>query len=66
MRHLLRSLVLAVVLVPALSLVPSAKAASGPDRELCADPPGGTCRESLESCVSFRDCPIAGEACDCN
>ena len=65
MKHLLRSLVLAVVLVPALSLVPSAKAASGPDRELCADPPGGTCSGSLTSCGGKFDCPL-GETCNCN
>ena len=65
MRNLLRSLVLAVLVVPALAGVPSAKATTTPSTlELCADNTG-LCEISQAPCVSKFDCPISGERCIC-
>jgi hypothetical protein len=62
MRNLLRSLVLAVVLVPALAAAPPAQAVSTPQLEACPD--GGSCSFSSTYCVIRGNCP-AGETCVC-
>ena len=62
MRNLLRCLVLAVVLVPALGM-PAAKALSDPDvREACIN--GGNCSVSNDPCIIKADCP-RHETCLC-
>jgi hypothetical protein len=65
MRNLLRSPVLAVILVPALAGVPSARAMATPSNlELCADY-SGVCEVSGDPCVSKLDCSVPGERCLC-
>ncbi len=65
MRNLLRSLVLAGIVVPALAGVPSAKAITAPSTlELCADY-SGLCEVSGDPCSSKFDCSIPGERCIC-
>jgi hypothetical protein len=65
MRNLLRSLVLAVVLVAALASVPSVKALSGPQTlEACVDEQGH-CSVSFTRCATKGQCP-AGESCICD
>jgi hypothetical protein len=63
MRNLLRSLMLAVFLVPALAAVPPAQAVSAPQLEACVN--GGTCSLSGTDCVIRGNCP-SGETCICN
>jgi hypothetical protein len=63
MRNLLRSLLLALVLIPALA-VPSAKALTAPSTlEACADN-SGRCSISDEPCVRSPECG-AGQTCIC-
>ena len=63
MRNLLRSLMLAVVLVPALAAVPPAQAVVySPQLEACPD--GGSCSGSGTYCVIRGNCPL-GESCVC-
>jgi hypothetical protein len=63
MRNLLRSLMLALVLVPALA-VPSAKALTAPSTlEACTD--GGFCEIGDAPCVTNGQCPGAGNHCNC-
>jgi hypothetical protein len=64
MRNLLRILMLAVLLVPALA-VPSAKALAAPSTlEACADDTGRCSISSETHCVRSPDCP-PGETCIC-
>jgi hypothetical protein len=63
MRNLLRSLMLAAVLVPALA-VPSAKALTAPSTlEACTDG-NGSCEFSGKACATSSQC--SGERCICN
>jgi hypothetical protein len=63
MRNLLRSLMLAAVLVSALA-VPSAKALTAPSTlEACVNE-SGSCQFSGGACATRAQCP-AGELCLC-
>jgi hypothetical protein len=63
MRNLLRSLVLALVLVPALAGVPAAKALTAPSTlEACVDE-SGLCFGTDTPCATRAQC--GGAACIC-
>jgi hypothetical protein len=65
MRNLLRSLVLALILVPALAGVPSARALTTPSPlEACADDTGH-CSVSGDPCVRSVDCGTPAQTCFC-
>jgi hypothetical protein len=64
MRNLLRSLVLALILVPALAGVPSARALTTPSPlEACVDA-SGLCSGSGSPCATRFECG-AGQTCIC-
>jgi hypothetical protein len=65
MRNLLRSLALAVILIPTLTGVPSAKAMTTPATlEACVNE-SGLCSISGGACSTKGECPIHGEVCNC-
>jgi hypothetical protein len=63
MRHLLRALVLAIVLIPALAAAPPARAES-PIREACIN--GGTCSMTGQPCTINAQCAPHPQTCVCN
>ena len=65
MKHLVRSLVLAIVLIPALAGTPPAKAVSEPQLEACVDG-DGHCSVTGEACAVSGQCNPRPQTCVCD
>lgn len=66
MRHLLRSLILAIVLIPALTAAPPARAlTTSRSLEACVDG-NGTCSVTGDQCATSGECLPRPQTCICN
>jgi hypothetical protein len=67
MRHLLRCLVLALVVIPALASVSSARPVSDTRLEACVDG-AGHCSVTGDQCATSGQCPNppSGQRCICD
>jgi len=67
MRNLLRCMVLAAVVIPALAGVSAAKSVPEPRLEACVDG-NGYCSITGDPCATRGECPNppAGQTCICN